>query len=103
MGADAGRVVEIYQRHASAWCADRGERLLEAAWLDRFLALLPPDPAVLDIGCGNGAPVGRYLIDNGCRLTGIDGSCAMVSRCVDRFPAHRWHVADMRTLRLDRT
>jgi hypothetical protein len=37
----AGRVVDIYQRHAIAWSRDRGDRLDEKAWLDGFLALRP--------------------------------------------------------------
>jgi hypothetical protein len=56
---------EIYQRHAGAWSRDRGERLAEKAWLDRFLALLPRDAAVLDLGCGSGIPIARHLIERG--------------------------------------
>lgn len=103
MVSDADDVIGIYQRHALAWSADRGQCLAESTWLDRFLALLPPEPAVLDIGCGAGVPIGRYLVDNGCRVTGVDASRAMIEMCVSRFPAHEWHVADMRTLALERT
>jgi SAM-dependent methyltransferase len=99
----AGRVVDIYQRHAIAWSRDRGDRLDEKAWLDGFLALLPDEPAVLDIGCGSGVPMARYLIEQHCRVTGVDASNAMIAMCVDRFPEQEWHVADMRTLDLDRT
>jgi trans-aconitate methyltransferase len=99
----AGRVVGIYQRHAVAWSRDRGDRLHEKAWLDRFLALLPDDPAVLDIGCGPGVPIARYLIENHCRVTGVDASSAMIDLCADRFPDHEWRLADMRTLALNRT
>jgi cyclopropane fatty-acyl-phospholipid synthase-like methyltransferase len=98
----AGRVVELYQRHARAWSRDRGERLYEKAWLDRFLGLLPNDPAVLDVGCGNGAPIARYLIERGCRVTGVDASRAMIAMCADRFPEHEWCVGDMRALALNR-
>ena len=94
---------EIYQRHAGAWSRDRGERLAEKAWLDRFLALLPRDAAVLDLGCGSGIPIARYLIERGCRVTGLDAASAMIVMCADRFPEQEWHVADMRTLALSRT
>ncbi|ORV03689.1 hypothetical protein AWB93_01570 [Mycobacterium bohemicum] len=40
MGSDADRVIVIYQHHALAWSRDRGERLTEKSWLDRFIALL---------------------------------------------------------------
>jgi predicted TPR repeat methyltransferase len=100
--AAADRVVEIYQRHAGDWSRDRGDRLLEKAWLDRFLALLPREPTVLDIGCGTGVPIARYLIEQRCRLTGVDASSAMITMAADRFPEHGWLVADMRSLDLNR-
>jgi SAM-dependent methyltransferase len=99
----AGRVIDIYQRHAIAWSRDRGDRLHEKAWLDRFCALLPDQPSVLDVGCGSGVPVARYLIEHRCRVTGIDASSAMITMCADRFPEQEWHVADMRTPDLNRT
>lgn len=102
MGSDADRVIDIYQRHALAWSADREGGWVETAWLDRFLALLPPEPAVLEIGCGTGVPIARYLIENKCRVTGVDASRAMIDLSAGRFPTHHWIVADMRTLALDR-
>jgi SAM-dependent methyltransferase len=103
MESAADRVVDIYERHAIAWSRDRGDRLDEKAWLDLFLALLPKAPTVLDIGCGSGVPMARYLIGHGCRVTGVDASSSMIALCADRFPEQEWHVADMRTLDLDRT
>jgi trans-aconitate methyltransferase len=104
VGSDAARVIEIYQRHAEAWSRDRGDRLFEQGWLDRFVALLPARRrTVLDIWCGPGVPIAQYLIERGCQVSGVDSSSAMIAMCVDRFPQHQWHVADMRTLTLDRT
>lgn len=100
--AAAQRVVDVYQQHAAAWSRDRAN-LLEKAWLERLLALIPEKPKVLDIGCGTGVPIDRYLIEHGCRVTGVDAASAMIAMCVDRFPAYDWHVADMRTLALSRT
>lgn len=34
---------------------------MEAGWLDRLLGLLPPRPAMLDLGCGSGEAIGCYL------------------------------------------
>ena len=99
----ADRIIDIYQRHADQWSRDRGEYLLEKTWLDSFLALLPADPAVLDIGCGTGVPIARYLIERRCQVTGADVSSAMITKCAARFPEQTWHVADMRTLALDRS
>jgi SAM-dependent methyltransferase len=96
----ADRIIDIYERHAGAWFRDRGNHLYEKAWLDSFLALLPEDPTVLDIGCGTGVPVARYLMEHRCQVTGVDASSAMITRCADRFPERTWHLADMRTLAL---
>ncbi|MBW0013679.1 class I SAM-dependent methyltransferase [Mycobacterium sp.] len=102
MDSAADRVIDIYQRHAISWSRDRGERLHEKAWLNRFLALLPDEASVLDIGCGSGIPIAHYLIEHRCTVTGIDASSAMVALCANRFPEQQWRVADMRTLDLNR-
>jgi len=100
----AARVIEIYQRHALAWSRDRAGRFLERAWCDRFLALLDDQHrTVLDIGCGTGRPIAEHLIENQCQLCGVDSSSTMIEMCVERFPDHQWHVADMRALDLGRT
>jgi SAM-dependent methyltransferase len=102
MTSAAESVRDFYQRHAEEWAADRGARLTEGAWLDRFMALMPPSPRVLDLGCGSGDPLARALIGRGCRMTGIDAAPAMIAMCSAKFPGHDWHVADMRDLALGR-
>lgn len=101
--ASSDDIAELYERRAEAWDADRRPELLaEREWLERFTALLPPAASILDIGCGSGQPIGRYLIDGGCQLVGIDTSATLIARCRARFPGHDWIVADMRGLALDR-
>lgn len=102
MTGEAGRVIGLYRRHARAWAQDRGNRLIETAWLDRFRALLPPGATVLDIGCGTGEPIARYLIAQGCDVTGVDSSPEMIALFRDHCPHRDWHVADMRELSLGR-
>ena len=105
--ADAERIIGLYRRHARAWVAARedwpGEQPLEAGWLDRFRALLSsPRPAVLDLGCGCGEPIARYLAERGCDLIGVDSAPEMIALCEARLPGQSWRVGDMRTLSLDR-
>ena len=102
MASEAERIIGLYQRHATDWDRERGRSLFEKPWLDRFLALLPQSASILDIGCGAGEPIARYLIERGCHVTGIDSSPALIGMCKDRFPDQEWIVADMRTLSLDR-
>jgi SAM-dependent methyltransferase len=97
------RIVDLYERHAHNWDADRGRSLFEKPWLDRFAALLPRGASILDIGCGSAEPIGRYLIERGFRLTGVDASPALIALCRARFPGQSWAVADMRALALGRT
>lgn len=102
MTNSADAIVSLYQRHASAYDRQRGRKLMEAHWLDRFLSVLPAAPSVLDIGCGMGEPIARYLIERGCAVTGIDSSEPLITLCRERFPQQTWQVADMRELALDR-
>jgi SAM-dependent methyltransferase len=86
------------------YVADRGRvARIESAWLDRFTALLPRGASILDIGCGSGEPIARYLIDRGFAVDGADTSPTLIKLCRERFPRRSWRVADMRTLSLGRT
>ncbi|MBO0940066.1 class I SAM-dependent methyltransferase [Fibrella sp. HMF5335] len=102
MEADNERIIGLYQRHALTWDKDRSRDLVEKAWLDKFLALLSPNASILDIGCGMGEPIARYLIGQGCVVTGVDSAPTFIDFCRTRFPHHQWLVADMRTLVLDK-
>jgi SAM-dependent methyltransferase len=102
MSSESERIIDLYQRRAANWDADRGRSLFERPWLDRFLALVPRGGAVLDLGCGSGEPIARYFIDGGYSVTGVDSSPALISLCTERFAGHTWTVADMRSLDLGR-
>jgi SAM-dependent methyltransferase len=102
MPSDAENIVGLYERHARIWDEARGHRLFEGRWLDAFRHLLPEDAAILDIGCGSGEPIARYLIEAGFAVTGIDSSPTLIALCRGRFPEESWHVVDMRTLSLER-
>jgi trans-aconitate methyltransferase len=102
MSLEADRIASLYERHANAYDKLRGRDLCEKSWLDRFAALLPPHGAIVDIGCGMGEPIARYLIEAGHPVTGIDSSPALIETCRARFPEQSWRVADMRGLSLGR-
>jgi trans-aconitate methyltransferase len=92
----------LYERHAAAFDRDRGNRLVERVWLDRFRAIMPDGAAVLDLGCGSGEPVARYLIEAGHRFAGVDSSSTLIGLCRSRFPDQTWITGDMRDVNLAR-
>ena len=103
MPSGADEIVGLYERHAHAWDGDRRPDLtVERAWIERFVALLPAGSSILDIGCGSGQPIGKYLIEHGFDVVGVDSSPMLISKCRTRFPDHEWIVADMRTLSVGR-
>jgi SAM-dependent methyltransferase len=99
---EADAILGLYERHALSFDRIRGKQLFEKPWLDRFVALLPPGGAILDIGCGSGEPIAADLVGRGFALTGVDGSPSLIDLCRFRLPSGEWHVADMRRLSLGR-
>ena len=101
----ASAIIGLYQRHANVWIERRGPGpLFEKSWLDRFLALMPERPRVLDLGCGSGRPIADYLIGTGATATGVDASQPLLDFAKGRHGApHEWTCADMRGLDLGRT
>ncbi|PRQ08089.1 class I SAM-dependent DNA methyltransferase [Enhygromyxa salina] len=89
-----------YERHAVAFDQHRHRVLTERKWLDRLLALCPPNLPLLDVGCGAGEPIARYLIDAGRVVVGVDFAESMLELCRARFPDQRWISGDMRQLEL---
>lgn len=104
MSDAADDIVGLYQRHAEAWDRDRrSELILERAWMERLTALLQPGASMLDVGCGSGQPIAKYLIERGYAVVGVDSSPALIDKCRTRFPGSEWIVGDMCQLALHRT
>jgi 2-polyprenyl-3-methyl-5-hydroxy-6-metoxy-1,4-benzoquinol methylase len=101
VNSEAAKIIDLYERHAKNWDADRGRSLFEKPWLDRFLGLVPPRGSILDLGCGSAEPIARCLIEQGYEVTGADSSPSLIEICKARFPLQRWMVRDMRELSVD--
>src|SRR5437868_1553823 len=97
---EADRIIGLYDRHAAAYDRQRGRSLFERQWLDAFSGLAWTTGAILDLGCGMGEPIARYMIERGYHVTGVDSSPKMVRLCTARFPEQTWLVGDMRQLSL---
>lgn len=100
MNNAADDVIAVYRRHAGAWTTARGSKLDEAAWLDKFAALLPTGGQVLDLGCGSGIPIASELVGRGLSVTGVDSSPEMIALFQANFPTQKAVLADMRDLAL---
>lgn len=66
--------------------------------LDFVCNLLPENANVLDVGCGNGIPVARYLVRKGYRVTGIDISEKMLELAKKNVPEADFYRYDMNEL-----
>jgi len=105
MTSPADNIIPLYQQNSAFWDSQRNgapgdSPQCEIPWLERFLAQLPANGHILDIGCGSGEPIAGYFIRQGFTVTGVDGASAQIARCRERFPQQRWLVNDMRTLDL---
>jgi SAM-dependent methyltransferase len=104
MVSDADQIIDLYERHAHDYVADRRSvDWHEVGWVDRFSALLPRGASILDMGCGSGEPIARHLIERGFMVDGVDSSPTLLALCREHFPQRSWHLADMRTLALEQT
>jgi SAM-dependent methyltransferase len=100
----ASRIIGHYEKHATAWDADRQNASWnDKIWHDLFIDRLPAGARVLDLGCGSGRPVAEHLRQRGFQVTGVDASPTMISLCQSRLPDQEWIVADMRLLSLGRS
>lgn len=102
----AKNIIDIYRKYGRQWTELRGEYLYEQSWLDRFCEKLSNNAKVLDLGCGSGVPIARYLIKKGCAITGVDSSEVMLEMAqqnfsVEKYPNHRWILGDMRNVQLN--
>ncbi|RAK57756.1 class I SAM-dependent methyltransferase [Phenylobacterium deserti] len=53
----------------------------------RWARRLTPGGAVLDVGCGSGAPIAAALIEDGYQLFGVDASPRLIAAFRDAFPS----------------
>jgi cyclopropane fatty-acyl-phospholipid synthase-like methyltransferase len=57
------------------------------AELKDFVRPLPPRARILDLGCGNGIPVSRFLLQEGFYVVALDSSPEMITRYRATFPS----------------
>ncbi len=98
----ADDILPTYDRVARAYSRSRDRTLYERKWLDRMLSHAP-GRQILDLGCGTGVPIARYLGDRRVQVTGVDGAATMVELFQTNLPQFEVHHLDMRGLDLGKT
>jgi ubiquinone/menaquinone biosynthesis C-methylase UbiE len=95
---DRTELREAWDNVAETYARQRDADGSDAALIDDLLAELPPDPEVLDIGCGDGA---RTLSNLPTGSVGLDISRRGLELATSEVPAARLLQGDMSALPVD--
>jgi ubiquinone/menaquinone biosynthesis C-methylase UbiE len=98
---DPKSVVESGYDEIARTYHEQRDRFKSNELLARFSSLLPPGGDVLDVGCGAGMPVARFLADAGFRVTGVDVSSSMLELARVHVPEANFVKMDMTQLEFD--
>jgi SAM-dependent methyltransferase len=90
-----GRTIASYDANAAAYADYYFPKHAMHDHLDRFLALLPAQGPVIDMGCGPGQD-SAYLAGKGREVIGADLCPGMIREATRRVPTARFMVHDMR-------
>jgi len=63
----------------------------KSEWVSHFIGSLPSGGRVLDLGCGDGIPIGKQLSERGFILTGVDVSDEMIKAYAKNVPGAQVH------------
>ncbi len=67
--------------------------------LDDLVNLLPKHSKILDVGCGAGIPVAKFLINKGFEVVGVDTSKSMLKLAKKNVPEARFYNMNMTKLK----
>jgi len=88
-------IAKSYDKIAQEYTKQHGyDEQLSVPSLKKFLAFLPTQAEVLDIGCGGGQD-SKFLADNGCSVLGIDVSKEMIKLAKKFAPKMNFKIADI--------
>lgn len=93
-----------YDHIAEQWHANfRGESYVDRVlgYVNVVLAGLQPGTKVLDLGCGTGNPIARYIVENGFRLIAVDESKKMLEIARTVVPQAEFIHSDMISVQLE--
>ncbi|MBO0867087.1 MAG: class I SAM-dependent methyltransferase [Micromonosporaceae bacterium] len=102
MGGDDERDVvrRGYDALSYHYRSDRADDGQYAPWLAGLHRLVPVAASILDLGCGCGIPVARFLAKAGHHVTGVDISEVQIGRARRLVPAATFIRADATAIEL---
>ena len=71
--------------------------------LMKFKKYLQKNSTVLDLGCGAGVPISKFLVDNGYKVTGIDFADGMIKLAKKNVPKAKFIKMDMTNLNFNKS
>lgn len=90
--------VSTYDKIADKYTQQYFNDLTDATYIDKFIALLPKNSKVLDVGCGPGTFT-KYLLERGFDVEGVDLSSKMLRIAKEKLPRAKFTQMDMRKLK----
>ncbi|OGE18583.1 hypothetical protein A3J19_01305 [Candidatus Daviesbacteria bacterium RIFCSPLOWO2_02_FULL_41_8] len=91
-------VREGYNKAAESYSSSR-DQFSNTKYLEKLANLLQPGATVLDLGCGSGVPIDKFLIDKGFEVIGIDISEIQIELAKQNIPNTEFFVKDMSELK----
>lgn len=88
------KVRQAYNKCASDYLKGR-DQFKNQKYLEKLTSLLEPKSKILDIGCGAGIPVDKFLISCGHEITGVDISEEQIKLAMKNVPDGNYVVGDM--------
>lgn len=88
----------IAEAYATAFVDELAGKPFDRELLEELVAGTRPGGSALDLGCGAGGHIGRYLADRGLRVTGVDFSERSIGIARRLNPSMSFVVADIREL-----
>lgn len=74
---------------------DQRDLFKNQKYLENLIQRLKPKSKILDIGCGAGIPIDKFLIENGFNITGIDISSEQIKLAKQNLHKGNFFVKDM--------
>lgn len=91
------RVQQSYDLVAGKYAAER-DQTSSIPFLRKLNSGLAEKSLILDIGCGMGLPIDRWLVDQGHDVIGLDISAAMLELARENVPEGEFKLGDFATL-----